>query len=532
MPKKLYSQKASPIVIENSDFGSRNDELMPNVALLEGNVRAIHEGVTVNCNKAYYYMKENYLKCFGDVNIVQGDTLTLVSKYAEYNGNAKKAFATGNVVMQSPEMQLTTDTIHFDRNKQEAYYTNNATIINKQNTLKSKSGRYFVKERKYKFDTEVVITNPENVIKTNHLDYFTTNGHAYLSGPSTITSKESFIYTENGMYDTKLDKANLDKNSYITYKDRKIYADVINYDKKRNFASGTRNVKIIDSINKAIVKGHYGEVYRDKDSLMITKMASVRYMYDKDSMFVHAKKIIVTGKAGERIIRGFNNARFYKTDMSGKCDSIHSDQKNALTKLIGKPILWNFDNQLTGDVMHLIGNNKTEKLDSLKVLKNAFIISKDTIGTGYNQVKGLNLYGKFDNNKLKEVDIVKNTETIYYVRNDKNELIGINKSVSGSIKLWLNDRVIDKIRYIQEDEGQIYPEKDLPENARKLRGFVWRGDERIKSKEEIFPPEEIEEYQKETNPKTENQKPNSVKENSQKPKVKKSQKPKVGKSKR
>ena len=142
------------------------------------------------------------------------------------------------------------------------------------------------------------------------------------------------------------------------------------------------------------------------------------------------------------------------------------------------------------------------------------------------------MYGKFDNNKLKEVDIVKNTETIYYIRNDKNELIGINKSVSGSIKLWLNDRVIDKIRYIQEDEGQIYPEKDLPENARKLRGFVWRGDERIKSKEEIFPPEEIEEYQKETNPKTENQKPDSVKENSQKAKVKQSQKPKVGKSKR
>ena len=38
---------------------------------------------------------------------------------------------------------------------------------------------------------------------------------------------------------------------------------------------------------------------------------------------------------------------------------------------------------------------------------------------------------------------------------------------------------------------QFYsPEKDLPENARKLRGLVWRGDERIKSKDAIFPPEE------------------------------------------
>ena len=32
----------------------------------------------------------------------------------------------------------------------------------------------------------------------------------------------------------------------------------------------------------------------------------------------------------------------------------------------------------------------------------------------------------------------------------------------------------------------------MPENARKLKGFIWRGDERIKTKEDIFPPEENE----------------------------------------
>jgi hypothetical protein len=50
--------------------------------------------------------------------------------------------------------------------------------------------------------------------------------------------------------------------------------------------------------------------------------------------------------------------------MSGKCDSIHSSA-DALTKLIGNPILWNGENQITGDLMHLI-NNTTRELDSLK----------------------------------------------------------------------------------------------------------------------------------------------------------------------
>ena len=65
-------------------------------------------------------------------------------------------------------------------------------------------------------------------------------------------------------------------------------------------------------------------------------------------------------------------------------------------------------------------------MDSLKVLNNAFIVSKDTIGIGFNQVKGQNLYGKFKDKSLDNVDIIKNTEVIYYMRNDKQELIGIN----------------------------------------------------------------------------------------------------------
>ncbi len=489
----IWSQKSSQINIENADHSDINQFEIPDALLLTGNVRAKHDGVIITCNKAYYFQKENYLKAFGDVQMVQGDTLYLNSKYAEYNGDIKQAFATGDVMLRSPDMSLVTDTINFDRVKQEAYYNSNGTIVNKENTLKSKAGRYFINQKKYEFRNSVVLTNPEYVIKTNYLDYYTNSGHSYLFGPSTITGKENFIYTEKGFYDTKSNKAHFVKNSYIKYNDRLIKGDSLFYDRNKEFASATRNVKITDSINKAIIKGHYGEVYRNKDSLYITKRASVRYLIDKDSMFVHAKRLVVTGKQGERIVRGYNNVRFFKTDMSGKCDSIHSDQKKALTQLIGKPILWNIENQMTGDVMHLIGNNKSEKLDSLKVLNNAFIASKDTIGNGYNQVKGLNLYGKFKENKLYEVDIVKNTEVVFYMRNEANELIGINKNVSSKINMTMDDKSkIDTITFFNNVDGDIYPESELPENARKLRGFVWRGDEQIKTKEDIFPPEENE----------------------------------------
>jgi lipopolysaccharide export system protein LptA len=487
---EAWAQEAKKIVIEYADFADVNQTEIPDALLLSGHVRMNHDGVRFLCNKAYYFQKENYVKAFGDVQMIQGDTLFMNSKYAEYNGNLKQAYATGKVNLRSPEMNLATDTLRFDRNNQQAYYTCNGVITNRENVLKSKSGRYFVAEKKFQFLTAVTITNPKYMVKSNHLDYYNNSGHSYLFGPSTITSKENFIYTEKGFYDSRKNVGHFLRKSYIKYQDRRIEGDSLFYNRTKEFASASRNVKITDSINKGIVKGHYAELYKQKDSMFVTKRAVAINLVEKDSIYIHGKLLMVTGKPNERIVRAYPNARFFKKDLSGKCDSIHSSQKTNLTQLIGKPILWNFENQMTGDVMHLIGNNQTEKLDSLKVLNNAFIASRDTIGTGYNQVKGVNLYGKFKDKKLYEVDVVKNTEVLYFLRNDQKELIGINKNVSSRINMTMEGNTISTMTFFTDVDGDIYPENELPENARKLKGFIWREDERILDQECIFPDEE------------------------------------------
>ena len=489
LPYAVLGQPISQILVEHSDFLDKNEDLLPGAVVLSGNIRINHDGAVITCNKAYHYQKENYVKAFGNVQIVQGDTLFLNSSYAEYNGNIKQAYATGSPVMRSPDMTLTTDTINFDRVKQEAYYRSFGTIVNNENTLKSKSGKYFVAKKKFQFLTAVVLTNPKYVIKSNHLDYFSNSGHSYLFGPSTITGKDNFIYTEKGFYNSKKNTGHFLRKSYIKYKDRKITADSLYYDRKIEFASATNNVVITDSINKGLVKGHYAELYKQKDSMFVTKHAQAINLVDKDSVYIHGKILMITGKPDNRIIRAFKNARFFKIDLSGKCDSIHSSTKSALTKLIGNPVLWNGENQMTGDVIHLIGDNKTQKLDSLKVLNNAFIASKDSLGKGYNQVKGLNLYGKFKDNKLDEVDILKNTEVIYYAY-DKLELIGIEKKISSNINMKMENNKIRTMTSFKNIESNTYPDKDFPENARRLRGFVWRGDERILTKDDIFPEDE------------------------------------------
>ncbi|WP_329806578.1 OstA-like protein [Flavobacterium facile] len=492
------SPPANPnaIRIIHSDFIDKNQNEIPGAIVFTGNVQVQHNGVLINCNKAYHYTDEDYIKAFGNVQLNQGDTIVMNSRYAEYDGKTLQAFATGNVNLRSPDSNLTTDTIHFNRKSQEAYYTSWGTIINKENTLKSKSGRYYLNNKKYSFKTAVTVVNPKVTIKTNNLDFYDNSGHAYVYGPSTITSQDNVINTTKAFYDTKNDVGKLLDKSNIVYNNRKVEGDIINYDRKKNFAKATNNVKITDTINNMIATGHYAEVYRNiggtkRDSMFITKKALIKTLVEKDTMYLHGKKILVTGPIEDRTTRAFDNVRFFKKDMSGKCDSIHANNKTQLTKLIGKPVIWNADNQMTGDEIHLVGNNKTEKLDSLKILNNAFLVQKDTLGEdNYNQVKGQFLYGKFRENKLYEVDLIKNTEKIYFMYNDADEMVGIDKGVSSSINMQLEDNKILELTSFKQILSDTYPDKDFPKNARRLRGFVWRIEEKITSLDNIFPDEE------------------------------------------
>lgn len=456
----------------------------------EGQVYIVHEGVEMWCDQAFVYLKDNFVKAYGSVRITQGDTVNMSSKYAEYNGNTQFAFASGDVFMKNPQSTLRTDTLYFDRIKQQAYYRSGGTVIDTASTLTSRIGRYYAESKKYQFLSNVIIKNPKYTVNSEQLDFYSETGGAYLYGKSTIVSETSTVYCERGYYDTRDDNGYFVKNSRVDYDNRILYGDSIYFDRARSFASATNNIRVLDTVNKSIIRGHYAEVYREKDSVFITKRAVAVTLKDSDSIYVHADTLRVTGKPDNRIIKGFYKARLFKQGLtgdeptSGKCDSIFVDQKTGITKLLKDPILWSGENQMTGDTIHILTNTTTEKLDTLKVFYNSFLIQKDSVG--YNQVKGHRLVGLFTNNELDTVNIYKNAEVIFYSRNDKKELVGINNTVSSSIQMYLENEKISGVRFIKQASGKVYPPSEFPQNARELPGFKWRGEERLMRKEDIF----------------------------------------------
>ena len=512
VPLILYAQERQQIEIEYAPFMTFEPSKPDATILTRDNSNQVHikhKGIEMWCNEAIYYGKQDFIEAYGSVRVKQGDSLDMTSKYVEYSGKTQLAYASGDVVLIDPTSKLYTDILYFDRIKQQAFYNQKGKVVrDTSGTITSTIGHYYMNVKKYQFTDNVKLVNPEYVIDTDRLDFYTVSGYAFLYGPTTITSDTSIIYCERGFYNTNNDTGYFVKKSRIDYDERTIIGDSLYFDRNKNFASANNNIKVTDTLNNSIIKGHYAEVFRAKDSVFITKRALAITKQENDSIFIHSDTLMITGPPDQRIVRAFYNAKMYKSDLSGKADSIHMNQNTGLTQLINfydtdsedtfskrrHPVLWHHENQITGDSIHLISNPKTESLDSLKVFENAFVISKDSLGAGYNQISGKKLDGLFKENELHTIDVIKNAESIYFLRNADNELVGIDKSKSGKMRIWVSENKIDELRKINQIDGKTYPEDDFPENERILKGFVWRETERPRSVEDLFsedPPLEL-----------------------------------------
>ena len=212
-------------------------------------------------------------------------------------------------------------------------------------------------------------------------------------------------------------------------------------------------------------------------------------------------------KVKQDIIFKKPNYRSLVKTIEPKSDKFIMNQKNGLIKLIRNklskreeqiltskeiskknPIIWNGESQMTGDEIHIIRNTKTNQLDSLKILNNAFVIEKDSFGIdNYNQMKGIDLFGNFKDNELEKIKLNRNTEMIYYLYDEESkDLIGIDKAICSSILMTINNNKIDEIIFYTNPEGKVYPEDDLEINQKILNGFNWRIDEKILNKKNFL----------------------------------------------
>ena len=507
----LLAQESKIIQIRQAGGSTQDQERFPDANILfksdEKRVLLYHEGALIESDQAYFYKKKNYFKAIGDVIFTQGDSLRMTCKTIEYEGKTKTAYAQGNVYLVRPDMTLRTEVLNLDRINEKAFYNTPGVIVDSTSTLTSNQGLYFMDEKKYRFISDVTIKNPDYVVNSERLDYFTENNEAYLYGNSSIKADTYTVLCERGFYDMEREKGIFKQNATLFYDNKIIQGDSLYFESDRNYAAATKNISIIDTLNNSIITGHYGEIFKERDSAIITRRAMAINIIDQDSLFIHADTLVATGPNEKRILRAYYDVRILKSDIRGRSDSLFLDESIGLIKLLRKPltkeqeqvfteqdftknnpVMWFDKSQMTGDEIQLLSNTQTRKLDSLKIDGKVFIIEKDTLSdNGYQQIKGGLLRGAFKESKLDNIVITKNTEMVYYLYNDEDfQLIGIDKTTCSALKMSFWDGQIDDITFLVSPNGNVYPEDELPENDRTLKGFIWRITERPETIEDLF----------------------------------------------
>jgi hypothetical protein len=194
-------------------------------------------------------------------------------------------------------------------------------------------------------------------------------------------------------------------------------------------------------------------------------------------------RLVMDSAENAQLLLAYHHIKFFKEDMQGMCDSLIYRIEDSVISMRIDPVLWTQSNQLTADsILMFVTDNR---IDSMALYNMAFIISRDKLGT-FDQIKGKEMRGYFRDNELHRINVMGNAETIYFVREDDGAMIGINKLVSSNMAIVMGDKKVVKIIYYSQPEGKMYPEEDLSQEQRIIKGFDWQDQERPRSKQDIF----------------------------------------------
>ncbi len=114
------------------------------------------------------------------------------------------------------------------------------------------------------------------------------------------------------------------------------------------------------------------------------------------------------------------------------------------------------------------------------------IINKTTQGF-YNQIAGKTINGYFVNGAIDYMRVRgSQSESIYYAQDEDSAYVGMNRATGDVIDLYFKNDDLKKVLFVNDIKGKMYPMKQIPEDQKFLKNFIWLDNKRPKTKLELF----------------------------------------------
>ncbi|MGI4743036.1 MAG: OstA-like protein [Janthinobacterium lividum] len=454
---------------------------------LLGNVSFKQEDTFLYCDSAYQYLERNEIEAFSNVRIVQNDTVTINGDHGFYNGNARTARMTGNVVMHDPRMTLTTTVLDYDLTRKTAFYTTGGHLTDPQNILDSQQGFYDTASKVFIFkrDVHLVSTDAKSGqtdLRNDTLTFNTITKIAYFDGPTRIKGTQGNLYAEKGVYNTITRVSNFQRNAKIETPGYLLGGDRLVYDEGKLYGMATGHVTLISKKDNLLLRGDVGHYWR---ALGRTKLYGsrpvIRNISGKDTLYLAADTLLSVesrpGRAVQRpILYAWPKVQIFRGNgLQGRCDSLTYDRQDSIIYLNRDPVLWHVHNQMTSDSMQI--RSKRGQIDQVRLFARAFVIGEDTLHD-FNQVKGRNILAYFKQSRINRIDVLGNAESLYYALDGDTAVSGINKTLSATMRLSFAQNQLQKISFLTNPDATFTPPHEIKEDDTRLKGYRWRPTER------------------------------------------------------
>lgn len=505
------------VYLEHSETLSFDEKRLPDAQILRGEVRFRHDSALMYCDSAYFFDKENSLHAFGHVHLIQGDSIEGFGDVLYYNGNTKMAkFRKRVKLIHNGTTTLTTDSMNYDRMKDIAYYFSGGMIEDTVNTLTSTWGQYTPKNNQALFSENVKLVQEKFVLTTDTLCYNTETYQADLVSPTTIVYEhETTILSSRGWYNTETEKSMLLDRSKIIHTDgMTLTGDTIYYDKAIGYGKVLGHIESVDSTNQITLYGNKSEMWEHDEHGYVTDSAllvewsdSTMYTFmhadtlftehipyqqmqliAKDSVLVDSVWIL---PAPDTLwidttylqIQAYYNVRIFREDMQAVCDSAHYNGRDSIATLCGDPVCWNEHNQVSADTVTIYIKNGS--VDYLHGMGNAIAIKQES-ATEYNQLAGKEMFAYVRDNDVYRVDVQGNAETVFYPQEEDGTYMGVNRTQSSFVKLYLENRQIERILFTSATTGVMIPTDQATDEDKYLVTFFWADQERPRKPGDVY----------------------------------------------
>ena len=488
------------VYLERAENLNFDQERIADAQILVGDVVFRHDDALMYCDSAYFYEKTNSLDAFGNVRLIQGDTLQGFGDVLYYDGNTKLARLRKHVKLihgsadDNPTV-LTTDSLNYDRQKGVAYYYTGGTVTDTLNTLTSVRGNYTPDTKQAVFSRNVQLVNPNFVLTSDTLLYSTATKVTDIVSPTTIVyDQETDIYTSRGWYNTQTEHSMLlDRSRVVHQNGQTLTGDTIYYDKVVGFGRVLGHMEMRDTAQHVTLYGQYGEMWEEDNrgfatdsALMVDWTDAEHYAYiHADTLFtekLHYTDSVMQDSTYNRV-RAYYGVRVYRDDMQMVCDSMVCFNNDSTIHLYQTPVCWSSNQQISADSICVYLKNSM--VDHAVCMVDALCVMQDTLGL-FNQMSGKEMVSYMEDGEVKLVDMSGNAQTVYYPLEDDGSVVGMNTTESSYIRVYVANRQVERMRFTKETTGILYPMDQIPGGADRLTAFFWAISHRPVDKDDVF----------------------------------------------